>query len=104
MPTFNNGRYRYGDKRAGFTCPGCDETFPEGTPHTFVYDGYHTTYAVCSMRCYMRVKRNSGLSFERECKFEFCFNQFTPKRSDAQYCSAKCRVAAHRRAKRKEQT
>ena len=42
----------------------------------------------------MRLVKYEPRSSPRQC--EQCGKTFTPTRSDARYCSTKCRVAAHR--------
>ena len=48
----------------------------------------------CGQICYQRQRRGTKLDAKEKC--QHCGNAFTPKRSDAKYCSARCRVSAKR--------
>lgn len=50
----------------------------------------------CSEKCRSRMRRGPRQDLTRAC--EHCGEMFTPTRSDARFCSTRCRVAAHRAA------
>ena len=51
--------------------------------------------AVCSARCSARARR-ADRAAQREVTCEWCGDPFLQTRSDARFCSGRCRVAAHR--------
>ena len=62
------------------TCRGCNRPLR-------LFSGFAGPY--CSDRCFQQALHGGVLS-NRTC--EYCGESFTPNRSDAQYCSTKCRV------------
>jgi hypothetical protein len=61
------------------TCRGCNRPLR-------LLSGFAGPY--CNDRCFQQA-RHGGVLSNRTC--EYCGESFTPKRSDVQYCSAKCR-------------
>lgn len=59
--------------------------------------------AFCSPLCATRAWRG-GLSFGWDVICDHCGNHFHAGRSDARYCSGRCRVAAHRTHHRQDQS
>jgi hypothetical protein len=49
----------------------------------------------CSVGCKAEVRRPESREPKKPIKCAECGERFTPQRSTARYCSARCRVAAH---------
>ena len=71
-----------------------------------IEDGDHRRNQYCSDQCRDDLNRRWQAERKRDQRSEQrtprpcdqCGESFTPKRSDAKFCSARCRVAAHRKA------
>ena len=73
-----------------WTCPTCHRAFSFGTPIRGVAFG-----GMCGA-CYQRKRRASKWRAPVDRTCQHCGVTFTPSRSDARYCSHKCRQHAHR--------
>ena len=73
-------------------CPGCDRALGRRYVHLKKYCCHQ-----CAERQYRRNTRDR--TFKPPATCDECLEVFTPKRSDARYCSSGCRVKAHRRKK-----
>jgi len=69
-------------------CKGCNRTIG------FRANSYASATLFCTRTCAASYVARGGLVEDIAC--QHCGSAFTPARSDAKYCSGKCRVAAHR--------
>jgi len=80
------------------SCEGCGRLVHYGVDRQLGVRRNGTLFTVCSNRCQWTLanrRRSRILQIERHC--DRCGDPFVPTRSDARFCSDRCRVAAHRR-------
>ena len=72
-------------------CAGCRRVF-----YTTVPSKKYCNYATCGMKVFKIRQRMKRWRNRRDSFCEECGRMFTPKRSDAKYCSNACRQKAYR--------
>jgi hypothetical protein len=103
----NSRRFRDNRPNAGLMCAACDSKHETGTADRtlkqckgckrtigFRANSYASATLFCTRTCAASYVARGGLVEDIAC--QHCGSAFTPARSDAKYCSGKCRVAAHR--------
>jgi hypothetical protein len=85
-------------------CDGGCGVLVSGFPGWNVMSGANREryYRTCSEHCSHVAQRERRLVHHDERICASCKEPFVPKRSDARYCSHRCRVAAHRRRRKAE--
>ncbi len=88
----NGGPMNFVSPVRRITCEGCGSTFYTTVP----------TKKYCNERCcclgFWRRKREKRLEKRKDMVCKTCGKAFTPKRSDAVYCSNACRQKAYRQS------
>ncbi len=89
--------YRWGSYHSYRRCRHCRDVFPvQGGPEVYC-SGQCTQQARAAVQAEKNSKRREARSLARAGRLcAQCADAFEPARSDARYCSTRCRVAAHR--------